>query len=174
MANSGTNDNCYTDQPSSLACDEPNSVPCTDLSPETEKACCPPLTSCADSKQGSEVRCQIAYPNLMAVAGGGTKASSSATQSSSSSSSAATTTTTSFSATKTASATPMGNTGDSEPAPATAREQPGQAMKGGAIAGVAVGIVLFLLLAGALIRYFTRRRRRRDTKNEATPSVRND
>ncbi|KAK7977287.1 hypothetical protein PG996_003357 [Apiospora saccharicola] len=152
--------NCYTDQPFEAACDEPSSVLCTNPSPGAQKVCCPPLTSCAGQQEKSKVRCQITYPNLMAVAYSGTPSSSSSKTSSSATGSSTPTITTASSTAATASATPMVKTGDGETAAATTQEQPSQAMSGGAIAGVTVGIIVFLLLAGAVTRYLKRRRQR--------------
>ncbi|KAK8039444.1 hypothetical protein PG993_007855 [Apiospora rasikravindrae] len=150
---SGTNDNCYADQPS--ACTEPNSVPCTNLSPGTKKACCPPLTSCADRKQGSHVRCEIAYPDLMALAGGGRPQSSS----SSSDSQPEMTSSSSFASSTTSISSQSDTAAMSSTSAADATPMPNPPMSGGVIAGITVGVVLFLLLAGAVTRYFPRRRR---------------
>ncbi|KAK8094868.1 hypothetical protein PG997_001553 [Apiospora hydei] len=140
MGNSGTSDNCYADQPS--ACTEPSSVPCTNLSPGTKKACCPPLTSCADRPQGPNVRCEIAYPNLMALVDGSRPQSSSSSSASelastSVSSSAATTrsvssqsSTAAVSPTRPAETTPMVNPGSGQTTAATAGELPNPAYHG--------------------------------------------
>ncbi|KAK3386304.1 hypothetical protein B0T20DRAFT_465335 [Sordaria brevicollis] len=59
----------FTNQPS--ACSEPDSVSCTNLARGTKKACCPSKAKCDDRFEASEsnVRCQVAFDDLMAVAG---------------------------------------------------------------------------------------------------------
>ncbi|KAK8133695.1 hypothetical protein PG984_005707 [Apiospora sp. TS-2023a] len=158
--------------PLGAACDEANSVLCTNLSPGAQQVCCPPLTSCAGQQEKSKVRCQIVYQNLMAVADSGTPSSSSSKTPSSVTGSSTPTPTTASSTAATSSATPMINSGDGETAATTTQEQPSRAMRGGAIAGVTVGIVVFLLLAGVVTRYLLRRRQR-SVRNEAATSANN-
>ncbi|KAK4168131.1 hypothetical protein QBC43DRAFT_284769 [Cladorrhinum sp. PSN259] len=61
-------DHCYVDTPS--VCDEPNSVPCTNLAKGTKQACCPRLTSCHDPFEATAefVRCNIYHDDLKILA----------------------------------------------------------------------------------------------------------
>ncbi|KAK6844869.1 hypothetical protein PG995_014979 [Apiospora arundinis] len=145
---SGTNDNCYADGPSD--CKDVNAVACTNLNPGVAKACCPALTSCTDRQQGPDVRCQIGYPNLMALIGGAQLPSSSSK--SVPSSTGTSTSSSSQSASVVSSATPIvtkpDGGGGSESGALAGPEKPSTTLSQGAIAGVTVGAVLFVMLVG--------------------------
>ncbi|AEO69123.1 uncharacterized protein THITE_2119167 [Thermothielavioides terrestris NRRL 8126] len=67
-AGSDAADICHVDQPSN--CDDPSSVPCTNLEDGTAEACCPRLTTCDPTIKASKdaVRCNIQYGDLKRAA----------------------------------------------------------------------------------------------------------
>lgn len=126
------------------------------------EACCPPATECVSQLQpGPGVRCRIAYPNLMALVDrSGLSSKSSKTYSSAPQSTGATV---SSAIPTAASVTPMIGSAGGGAIEDTGVDAPGASnreLRGGVIAGVIVGAMLFLLLAGMVTRYFSRRHRR--------------
>ncbi|KAL2006897.1 hypothetical protein VTN00DRAFT_9565 [Thermoascus crustaceus] len=149
-------DNCYVDQPS--ACDEENSVPCTNLAKGTTKACCPRLTSCATNFAASNiVRCNIQYGDLMRAA------ASSSSSSSSSSTAAAASTATENASTSTSVSTPTSQTTTTPSTPISNNPPPTtpyQPLSSAIIAGIAVASVAGLALLATLIWFLIWRKKK--------------
>ncbi|KAK3302282.1 uncharacterized protein B0T15DRAFT_299658 [Chaetomium strumarium] len=167
-------DNCYIDQPS--ACEEPNSVPCTNLAEGTTEACCPRLTSCSPEFPAHEVvRCNIQHGDLQRAAQAGVTSSASVGLSSATSTSTTPeeSTTTALASSTTAMASTTGTTssanatnvaqtslppdGDSREASSSA--PPPAGLIGGTAVGATLGFVLVVLLGYLVLRKRSKKRR---------------
>ncbi|KAI0440726.1 hypothetical protein F4803DRAFT_526340 [Xylaria telfairii] len=150
IGNSST-DNCYVDQPS--VCGTPNSVPCTHLAEGVSEACCPPLTSCTDGYNATEtnIRCQISYSSLILLD------VQSTTSSPTSMSTTSTSTSTSLTPSTSSTRAPTQTTSSAADALPTQLKS-GQSLSPGGIAGIVVGTVAGIVIAGVIAYYFLRRR----------------
>ncbi|KAK4463248.1 hypothetical protein QBC42DRAFT_345736 [Cladorrhinum samala] len=163
-------DNCYVDGPS--ACDEPNSVPCTNLASGVTKACCPRLTSCHNDYKASlgQVRCNIRQIDLKNAA----RTVISSVSSTSSSSTSTSTTTVSIESTTSSTSTTVTTGGSSATAAnvnetsTTSKESGGGGgVSGGVIAGAVIGptfVLAALVLLGCF--FYRRRNKKANIQNE--------
>ncbi|KAK4220687.1 hypothetical protein QBC38DRAFT_462320 [Podospora fimiseda] len=156
-------ENCYIDTPS--VCDEPNSVPCTNLASGTKQACCPRLTSCHDPFEASEdqVRCNIRHIDLKnAARAAENTVNSSSTRTSSSTSTTSTSTSSTISTDSLSLSTTSASTGNA--ANATGTPSPsmspssGGGVSAGVIAGAVIGATCFIAALVLLGCFFYRRR----------------
>ena len=136
---SNDGDNCFVDQPS--ACDEADSVSCSNLQDGTSQACCPASTTCVTNFTASEslVRCEASYNYLLDSYIGNL-------------SSAATSTT----STAVAAATSTGQ----GPQPTSVVVTNSTSLSGGAIAGIVFGSVFAVALISVVLWLVLRRRYR--------------
>ncbi|KAK0389054.1 hypothetical protein NLU13_2630 [Sarocladium strictum] len=148
-------DSCYVDQES--ACTEENAVECANLQEGTDRACCPRFTTCDSTVAASEeyVRCNINQGDLKSF-----HSASIASTATSRSTSEATTETSSTSSSSSLSSRPTkDNDEDKEEKTENTQEGDSNELSTGAIAGIAVGGVVALSLAGAVLWLFLRRRK---------------
>ncbi|QIW99643.1 hypothetical protein AMS68_005161 [Peltaster fructicola] len=175
---------CYIDL-SDTSCSRPGSVSCTQLSPGTTEACCLPNTTCAPGYNASATyaRCNIQQQVLQALASPSSSSSISSAVQSSTSSAPPTTSTTSitsviaYSSTSTAySLAPVSvstsNLGSSTTTPAQAGNLASTSLSAGAIAGIAIGpviAVLLILLAAFLVWRSRLRKQQFESSNREPP-----
>ncbi|KAH8631286.1 hypothetical protein IG631_12969 [Alternaria alternata] len=166
IANPGRENTCYVDQAS--VCNEADSVSCSALEEGVDEACCPRLTTCASGYNFTQkfVRCQIASSALVSLA-------SAPTESSSLASSSASPTPTISSSPPNSETSPISlNSATASTAPP--KDSSSSGLSSGAIAGIAIGPTLALVVGVGLWFLYKRRQKKKELSQRLTPALYQD
>ncbi|KAI4684275.1 hypothetical protein J4E81_009155 [Alternaria sp. BMP 2799] len=172
---------CYVDQPS--VCEEADSVPCANLEAGVDQACCPGQTTCASGYKFTEkfVRCQILSADLVSLASASAApTSSSSIEPSSASPTSEITSSASNSVSSASSSVPatasdvLSNAASSAipppPSSNSSSSSSSSSLSGGAIAGIAIGPTLALVV-GVGLWFLYKRRQKKKMQQPYAPAV---